>query len=90
MPRGSLFVPMLHRLTTVERPMFFVADDEGRIPVPKGDKNSLKTLRVTLARMKKKGFVGRRKSRSLNCPAYALTPSGKMMKQEMISGKSHR
>ena len=80
---------MTSRLTTLERMVLFVADDEGRIPLPKGGKDDVKTLRVTLARMKKMGFVSREENRDANCLPYALTKSGKTLRDEIIRGKFH-
>lgn len=76
-------------LSTLERLILFVADEDGRIPLPKGDKECVKTLRVSLAHMKKRGFVAREKNHAENCLPYALTTMGKTLREEIIRGRYH-
>lgn len=76
-------------LSTLERLILFVADDDGLIPMPKGDKECMKTLRISLAHMKKRGFVTRQKNRGPGCLPYSLTASGKTLRHEILRGKFH-
>lgn len=72
--------------TRLERLVIFAADKEGRIPVPKGDKNGLQTIRKALAQLKKRGLVRKEESPHADSSPYVLTDLGKHCREYMTSG----
>jgi len=72
--------------TRLERLVIFAADKEGRIPVPKGEKIGLQTIRKALTQLKKKGLVRKAESPHADCSPYVLTDLGKHCREYMISG----
>jgi len=72
--------------TRLERLVIFAADKEGRIPVSKGGKGDLATIRKALAQLKKKGLVRKEASPLAGCAPYVLTESGKHCREYMTMG----
>ena len=72
--------------TRLERLVIFAADKEGRIPVPKGEKIGLQTIRKALTQLKKKGLVRKAESPHADCSPYVLTDLGKHCREYMTSG----
>jgi hypothetical protein len=78
---------MSPRLSTLERLVIFAADEGGRIPMPCGEKNNMRTIRIALAHMKKKGLVYREKKTTSDCLPYALTESGRSVREDILTGR---
>jgi hypothetical protein len=72
--------------TRLERLVIFAADKEGRIPVPKGNKSGLQTIRKALALLKKRGLVRKEESPHADGSPYVLTDLGKHCREYMTSG----
>ena len=53
--------------TRLERLVIFAADKEGRIPIPKGEKSGLQTIRKALAQLKKRGLVRKEEIPHADC-----------------------
>ncbi len=75
-------------LSTLERLVIFAADESGHIPVPRAEKSNIKTIRTTLAQMKKKGLVCREKTGDANSLPYVLTESGRMVRDDIVTGRA--
>jgi len=72
--------------TRLERLVIFAADKEGRIPIPKGEKSGLQTIRKALAQLKKRGLVRKEESPHADCAPYVLTDLGIHCREYMTSG----
>jgi len=71
-------------LSHLEKMILFAADENGRLAIPKCDKEGVKVIRTALARMKRRGFVYRQKTFALNCLPYALTAMAQDLKNEIV------
>jgi len=72
--------------TCLERLVIFAADKEGHIPVPKGRKSGLQTIRKALAQLKKWAWCVKMKVRMRIAPPYVLTDLRENCREYMISG----
>jgi hypothetical protein len=70
-------------LSPLERLILFAADDDGRLAMPRGEKDGIKAIRDTLARMKKKGLVCREKGRRTDNLPYSLTLSARKLRDDI-------
>lgn len=68
---------------TLVKLILFAADDDGRIPFPRGDKTSVRILRLAMACMKRRGLVERGRDREPACLPYTLTEAGVALREEI-------
>ena len=82
-------------LNPLERVVLFATDEEGRIPIPRGEKRGVRTIRTAIVHLEKQGIVARGHEGHRDQIAggnhllFVLTSLGKRIKKEMEFGQLH-